>query len=133
MLSLIRRLFRRCPPHLVGRVPVDAGVGVAVGDGVPKSIVEAIKVHGGFMEAYREHHTKRQYEQAPALASGARPDWAMRDPDMERARIREAERARMHMVITEGGPITLQDYEAGRCRPSPAENAQRYSKPDWTW
>lgn len=134
MLRLIRRLFRRTPPHLVGRVPVDAGVGVFVGDGMPKALVEAIKVNGGFMEACRERHAQQQYEQAPLLANGARPDWAMRDPDMQRARIREAERARQQDGTTEPLWTAMRDFWAQQSpRPSPAENAKRYSKPDQTW
>lgn len=132
MLSLIRRLFRRTPPHLVGRVPVDAGVGVArddyrVGHG-PKIRPEVLGV------TYDHGPSVRQYEQAPLLANGARPDWAMRDPDMQRARIREAERARQQDGTTEPLWTAMRDFWAQQSpRPSPAENAKRYSKPEWTW
>lgn len=113
MLSLIRRLFRRTPPHLVGRVPVDAGVGVAVGDGLPQKTVEAIQVHGGDVETNRESHARREYEQAPPLPSGARPDWAMRA-------------AQQSAVVYVASGLACP-------RPSPVINAQRYSKPEWTW
>lgn len=129
MLSLIRRLFRRCPPHLVGRIPFDAGVGVTRGDyrvGHGPSIrPEVLGV------TYDHGPSIRQYEQAPALASGARPDWAVRaaqqapPPSAEVRRAIDAANQQSAVVYVATGLVCP--------RPSPIINAQRYSKPDWTW
>lgn len=50
---------------------------------------------------------------APPLPSGARPDWAMRA-------------AQQSAVVYVASGLACP-------RPSPVINAQRYSKPEWTW
>lgn len=132
MLSLVRRLIRRTPPHLRGRIPVDAGVGVAVGDGLPQKTVEAIQVHGGDVETNRESHARREYEQAPLLANGARPDWAMRAAQQQRGLCGHHDSMGLPLSDT---AIWMPEATGCGCavRPSPAQNAQRYSKPEWTW
>lgn len=117
MLSALRRLFRRVPPHLAGRVPVDAGVGVARDDyriGYGPEIRPVVLTIRGDLTA-----KPRVVTPAPPLPSGARPDWA----------VREAER---QMDI----PL-LAEILAGTCphsdRPTPAENAKRYTREDGTW
>lgn len=54
MLALIRRLFRRDPPHLRGRVPVDCGVGRVLVRCVDTLHPDgACPVHGGFCPVVR--------------------------------------------------------------------------------
>lgn len=157
MLTALRRLFRRVPPHLAGRVPVDAGVGVARDDyriGYGPEIRPVVLTIRGDLTT-----KPRVFTPAPPLPSGARPDWAVREADMERARIREAERARSRQASREvpthdvgcdctgcphrwepGCPppnaseVDLRAWFAGRLeRPKPAENAKRYTREDGTW
>lgn len=122
MLTALRRLFRRVPPHLAGRVPVDAGEGVAASEYFVTThsvcrlsqkdrwghlTLNASYIGAGLepwtAEAYERHREEkgRAFTPAPPLPSGARPDWAVRDVDMERARIREAERARERQASRE--------------------------------
>lgn len=98
-------------------MPVDAGVGVARDD---YRIGYGPKIRPVVLTTRGDLTTKpRAFAPAPLLPSVARPDWAVRDAERQ-------------MDIP-----SLAEILAGRClgtdRPSPAENAKRYSRPDWTW
>lgn len=63
MLALIRRLFRRDPPHLRGRVPVDCGVGTLIETAPPptKADLSYAKHYGVGAEKVRENLARHYY------------------------------------------------------------------------
>jgi len=131
MLSLIRRLFRRVPPHLAGRMPVDAGVGVARDD---YRIGYGPKIRPVVLTTRGDLTTKpRAFAPAPLLPSGARPDWAVRESvgcDCTGAPHQREDGC----PPPDASEIVLRTWFAARVdRPTPAENAKRYTREDGTW
>jgi hypothetical protein len=107
MMSALLDLFRRAPPHLRGRVPVECGVGT-----VASHITAPLK-------------TQEEWD-----AHWAATHWV--DGDVATA---EAMLEKANALAERRGAVgwALRESLKGSCRPAPAENARRYTQEESTW
>jgi hypothetical protein len=172
-MTWLRRLFRRCPPHLRGRVPVDGTALSSERGPVTPSGVSFAGLYGIRPEDYRERWAAKTLEDTAPAPWSPPPDAVGRaflksvPPTALGRAVQKAQAAwsrseRVAWVTPEeyeaacysvvgnqrfvpgfGNVLLLlgvrlevltpEDIERGRCKPSPADNARRYTSEEGTW